>query len=468
MSFGFSVGDFVLLVQLAFRTVDNARKACGEHNELTHETSRLHAVLQRVQQEASKPESPINRPGDSYREELASIASGCRRVLNSMDKILEKYNALSNQEKSVRKLWQKVRFGNWQIVDIRDLRLKITYYTSALSLFLNMVSAGSIGRVEKQMDEAGGDLREIRHAVHRITAHLMNTTGKEGSSLTTYQDDDKAVWKEFRRELIWDGVSSDIIQKHKKTIQEYVKELGSRGFLDEADPAPLDEDWEEETGAISEGINHHPDSVTASVKSGLDIDAFSKDSSTGLELGRSENEALSKEPQEFELAQSYHQSSRRSNITSKSKPSAKERADGSENGLFASLKKDSNLLPLSRPISPLLPEKPTMIDLRDHDSSNGYVGRPTNYPYRAQAIDSYKGNLGDPNKINFSKNEMLKVCGVNGRQWQVRMETCEEDIAPSIRLIQESSASPLSPPQLLFVFQDLLAARIIRGPTYTF
>lgn len=301
MSFGFSFGDFVLLVQLAFRTVDNARKACGEHNELTHETSRLHAVLQRVQQEASKPESPTNRPGDSYREELASIASGCRRVLNSMDKILEKYNALSNQEKSVRKLWQKVRFGNWQIVDIRDLRLKITYYTSALSLFLNMVSAGSIGRVEKQMDEAGGDLREIRHAVHRITAHLMNTPGKEGSILTTYQDDDKAVWKEFRRELIWDGVSSDIIQKHKKTIQEFVKELESRGFLDEADPAPLDEDWEE-TGAISEGINNHPDSDTASVKSGLEIDVFSKDSSMGLELGRSENEALSKEPQEFELA----------------------------------------------------------------------------------------------------------------------------------------------------------------------
>lgn len=89
-----------------------------------------------------------------------------------------------------------------------------------------------------------------------------------------------------------------------------------------------------------------------------------------------------------------------------------------------------------------------MIDLRDHDSSNGYVGRPTNYPYRAQAIDSYKGNLGDPNKISFSKNEMLKVYDVNGRRWQVRKETGEEDIAPSNRLIQESSASPLSPPQI--------------------
>ena len=49
----------------------------------------------------------------------------------------------------MKKSWQKVRFGNGQMADLEELRGKIIYYTSALTLFLNMVSMGSMGRVEQ-------------------------------------------------------------------------------------------------------------------------------------------------------------------------------------------------------------------------------------------------------------------------------------------------------------------------------
>lgn len=293
MSFGFSVSDFAQLVQLALKMVQNSRKACGEHDELTRETSSLHTVLRRVQQEVSKPESPINRPGDSYREELASITSGCRMVLNVMDKVLEKYNALSDQDKSIRKLWQKVRFGNGPMVDIGDLRSKVSFYASALSLFMNMISVGSIGRVERRMDQAEGDLRDIRLAVHSITAHLLVAAEREGSVLTAYADDDKAVWKEFRRELIRDGFSSSVIRKHKKTIKEYVKELGNRGVLDEADPVQPDEDLED-TAELPESINYEPynNSVSAVPESKTDANSKSGSDHTGPGLSQKSNENL--------------------------------------------------------------------------------------------------------------------------------------------------------------------------------
>lgn len=344
MSFGFSVSDLVQLVQLAFRTVQNSRKACGEHDELTHETSSLHTVLRRLQQEASKPECPINRHGDSYREELATLTSGCGRVLNAMDKVLEKYNALGDQEKSIRKLWQKVRFGNGQMVDIGDLRSKISYYTSALSLFLNMLSVGSIGRVEKQMDEAGGELREIRLAMHSITAHLMNAADKEGSVLTAYADDDKAVWREFRRELIHDGFSSSIIRRHKNTIQDYVKELGSRGFFDETDPEPPDED-SEETDEVSEGIIWDPENDPASIVSGSKTDASSGVSSarTRLKLSQSDIRSLSEVPQRTKLAQLCQHSLERPDIRSEHEPSADERAGASQHEPSESLRNDSDI-----------------------------------------------------------------------------------------------------------------------------
>ena len=237
MSFGYSVGDAVLLTQLAWKTVQNARKACGEHDELTREVLSLHVVLRRLKQEVEKPGCLINKSHETYEEELEVMTDGCEKVLNVLDQVLTKYNALSEQERSGRKLWQKIRFGNGKMVDLADWRAKLTYYTSAISLFLNIVSMGSMGRVERQMNNAGGDLREIKVAVNSITAHMMSRSNRnEGSILTAYVDDDRAVWKEFRRELVEDGFSSSVIRKNKRLIKAYIKELGSRGLLDEEDP----------------------------------------------------------------------------------------------------------------------------------------------------------------------------------------------------------------------------------------
>ena len=235
MSFGFSPSDVVLLGQLAWRTVRNSRKACGEYAELTRDITSLHVNLQRLERETAKSESPINRPCDTCRQDLGPIVDGCRKALDVLNRILEKYNALSNEERSKGRLWKAVRFGNGELANVRDLRLKLTYYTSNLSLFLNMVSMGSMGIVEKQMYEARGDLKDIRRAVNGITAQFMSGASKEGSVLTDYAGDDKAVWREFRRELVKEGFSSDVIQEHKDTIKAYVQELGSRGILDDED-----------------------------------------------------------------------------------------------------------------------------------------------------------------------------------------------------------------------------------------
>jgi hypothetical protein len=180
MSFGFSIGDFVNLIQIASRVVRDSRKACGAHDELTHEVSSLHMVLQGLKTETQKPESSLDRPGDSCQDELQSILVGCEKLLKTLETILTKYNALSQEERSRRKLWQRIRFGNGEMLDLTELRAKLVYYTSALSLFLNMVSIGSVGRVERRMEEAGGDLREIKLAVNGITAHLLAGSKAEG------------------------------------------------------------------------------------------------------------------------------------------------------------------------------------------------------------------------------------------------------------------------------------------------
>lgn len=154
-------------------------------------------------------------------------------MLDTLSKILERHNALGGRGSSARKLWQRMRFGNGQMADLGNLRARLAFYTSALSLSLNMASLGSMGRIEMQIGEVGGHLKDIKLAVHSITARFSSQSSHEGSILTIYSGDDKIVWKEFRRELLKEGFSSAILQKHKSLIKAYVMELGDRGLLDQ-------------------------------------------------------------------------------------------------------------------------------------------------------------------------------------------------------------------------------------------
>ena len=185
MSFGFSAGDIGLLVPLAAKIVSNSRKACGEHAELTQQVSGLRSILQRLEEETKDLNGEAEGPRRIYKEELASIAGGCKGNLEKLDKILVKYNSLSDQERGATKLWRRVRFGNGEMVDVADLRGKITYYTSALGLYINIISVGQVGRVEKQMNESGQDLKKIQLAVNDITAYFLSKSTSEGSELSS-------------------------------------------------------------------------------------------------------------------------------------------------------------------------------------------------------------------------------------------------------------------------------------------
>ena len=193
----------------------------------------MHTVLQRLEQEVSKPESLLNEPDSSGNEDVGQILSGCQKPVSLLDRLVERYNALSEEERSTRTLWQRVKFGNGEVADVRDIRAKISNYTSALTLYLNIVSTGSMGRIEKHMEHAGDDLRDVKRAVNKITAQLMSDSHNESSILTTRTDEDKAVWKEFCRSLVRDGFRSSFLHEHKALIRAYFEELGERGILDE-------------------------------------------------------------------------------------------------------------------------------------------------------------------------------------------------------------------------------------------
>jgi hypothetical protein len=139
MSFGYGISDATSLVQLAWNTVEGAGKACGEHDKLTREVSSLHKVLLHLRNEISKPDSLLNLANDERREELEAYCAGCERILKVMDAVLKKYNALEDNKRSGKRLWQKIRFGNGEISDLSEIRLKIATHSAAIMMSLNLL-----------------------------------------------------------------------------------------------------------------------------------------------------------------------------------------------------------------------------------------------------------------------------------------------------------------------------------------
>lgn len=231
MSLGYSTVKIVNLAQLALQTVQNAKRACGEHDELTREVTSLHAVLSRLQKTAQQPDSLLNKSDEATKTEIESTVEDCGKVLEVLAKILDKYNSLSEETKAVRKLWTRVRFGNGEMMDLGDLRSKVGTYTSLITLQVNLIALGSQGRVEDHLSRHGSRLKAMQQSINFITASL--STGREASILTIYSGDDKLVWRELRRELVAEGFSSNVISKHKTAIVAYVKDLGDRGIFDE-------------------------------------------------------------------------------------------------------------------------------------------------------------------------------------------------------------------------------------------
>lgn len=171
--------------------------------------------------------------------------------------------------------------------DLSKLRLELSTHTNVITLFLNLLSVGSLGKVEEQMTAHGEELRAVRRSVNWVTASLQASADHgEGSILTAYTDDDKVFWKDFRRKMVKEGHTSRVVRKYERFIMDYVQELGQRGALDELPPMAGIEDPGRDTNCVVETevsrsqespTIHHP-APPQEEKSGVQIDSSASSS----------------------------------------------------------------------------------------------------------------------------------------------------------------------------------------------
>jgi hypothetical protein len=89
---------------------------------------------------------------------------------------LGKYNALPEERRRVTRLWQKVKFGNGEMLDLGSIRLELSTHTNTVTLVVNLLMLGSQGKVEQHVDNYSEELKHIRQSLNWISASFHAAT----------------------------------------------------------------------------------------------------------------------------------------------------------------------------------------------------------------------------------------------------------------------------------------------------
>ena len=112
MSFGFSVGDFIAVGQLCWKTYKRCKDSAGIYDELSGEVSGLFAVIKETEELLEQQELT-----DAQKRKLLSCQKSCKTLLEDLNALLSKYRGLGTKS---RRTFDRLGFGNQDFIGIRQ------------------------------------------------------------------------------------------------------------------------------------------------------------------------------------------------------------------------------------------------------------------------------------------------------------------------------------------------------------
>ncbi|KNG84604.1 hypothetical protein ANOM_006429 [Aspergillus nomiae NRRL 13137] len=149
MSFGFSIGDFLTVIELANKIRKEFAGAPSQFKAINDEVRSLSFVLQDVEVDLSGKEL-----SDSQKAELQAIADSCRCVLDEIYEEINIYRVLESDHttglRKVVRVWKRLK---WEPEDIQDLRTRISSNISLLNAFNGRITRGNVAGLLQRQDD---------------------------------------------------------------------------------------------------------------------------------------------------------------------------------------------------------------------------------------------------------------------------------------------------------------------------
>ncbi|PMD63451.1 uncharacterized protein K444DRAFT_556103, partial [Hyaloscypha bicolor E] len=148
MSFGFSVGDFVAVLQLANDVRKQFVDAPSQFKAISEEVKSLSIVLQDIDDIL-----PARDLTSHQQTELGNIVKHCESVLEELNKIVINFKELDPIAKSLdkkpRRVWKRFK---WDQNDINELRTRISSNILLLNTFLGQVSSQAVFAIRDSIE----------------------------------------------------------------------------------------------------------------------------------------------------------------------------------------------------------------------------------------------------------------------------------------------------------------------------
>ncbi|KAJ5486476.1 hypothetical protein N7530_000776 [Penicillium desertorum] len=149
MSFGFSIGDFLVVITPANETRKAFVEAPAQFKSISDEVRSLSLVLQDVEIDISAKELSSQQQG-----ELQELSKACHKVLADILKKIEDYTELSTtndgKRNMAKRVWKRLK---WEPSDVQELRIRISTNIALLTAFNGQIMKRGVAKLVQHQDE---------------------------------------------------------------------------------------------------------------------------------------------------------------------------------------------------------------------------------------------------------------------------------------------------------------------------
>ncbi|EPE28659.1 EF-hand [Glarea lozoyensis ATCC 20868] len=256
MSFGYSVGDFIAVVQLAYTVYERCASSVEEFRDIGRDVGNTRIVLSAIrrywEEEGSRGHSLIV----AQQEELKQLAENSYGILKKIDTVLQKHRGLEDRAKLKDKLkWALTGF----VRDIGPQRQALQENTNALAIFnatLTAENASGVANQQLKLLEAQGQL--LKFLVTQYYEFQTGTGGKVAPAFSqiavkdTTEGDDH--WKNIEAEFEAASFNPTVVRRNQKFIKDWIvtviPEEGEKALVPLTDTATADQH-----GGVAEATN---------------------------------------------------------------------------------------------------------------------------------------------------------------------------------------------------------------------
>lgn len=238
MSFGVGVADIIQALHFVKVTYDSWKDAPERYQAIKQRLQALRGPLKRL---AGHYAGSHRRMSRSSQRDLDNILFSVENTLEHLDRIIAKRSDL--------KFWDRFRLNSHEINDLSGSLDRHVQDLTCLCTSLGLENSRELRHGQEALQHGQHDLKQGQDELLRLVSRLLppkvpvetleavaqsvDSLGMSSSFTTDYGDeDDPAVWRDFRRKAIAEGVTSRDLELYQAPLHDLLRSLSTKRHRD--------------------------------------------------------------------------------------------------------------------------------------------------------------------------------------------------------------------------------------------